>query len=240
VEDQEPRFQERFAELMDYRTDPAAAAGIIGADIAAGARRRARTRTLRVATSAAAVAALGLGALAVAGHAAGRPGVPAASGAGPEFTTAAAPAGSPVRHVAPGEAFAAAGGWHDYVTATQLCAAADTPRPQDEPSPQCKDVTGPNMAWLGGPARVAVQIGPRGGEMLAAGEFQGGDVPALIDVVFAGEHHTATIVETGGMRDWVAYYAQLPVPQKAATPGPKGLVTVTAYDAAGRRIAQIG
>jgi hypothetical protein len=100
-----------------------------------------------------------------------------------------------------------------------------------EPVTTCKDVTDPNMRWDGGKATIGYQSWGNPQQTVVVGEYQGSQVPARIDLIASGQHFTATVVSTPGMKNWRPYYAV--IPQGA---GLTSQVGATAYDASGKVI----
>jgi hypothetical protein len=266
VDDQ---FEQRISALMDYGPGPVPP--FTAADVVAEARRRSRHRALGAAAGAAAVTAVGVGVAAAVAPSAGgastavaRPLLPTSAASspapaltGPPATTPATPsttpstsalAVSPVRQVAPSVPFTITPGFQIYVTATQKCGisgVAGVTSGPDMLNESCKDTSSANMAWDGKGNWLSMQSGGfyKDDVMVPNGTFQGPATPSLIDAVFEGRHYTATIVETPGMRNWVAYYVEIPAPTHPiviSKDHPIGIeITVTAYDAAGHMLTRI-
>lgn len=165
----------------------------------------------------------------------------ASTTAAPASSTSA-PAVSPVKNLAPGEKIEVTPGVELAVTSHTICrweSAAFQGAPAGYPEQKdCKDVTDPNMAFDGSTMNIGLQGAGNKTAYVVSGEFQGTQVPALIDVVYQGKHHTATILRTNGMSIWSAYYAVFPSDVRPVTPNSTpDMPIATAYDAAGHVLA---
>jgi hypothetical protein len=117
--------------------------------------------------------------------------------------------------------------------------AAFTGRPPGQASvTQCDDLNSPNYGPHDQPSLGYSGSGNKTDYVLT-GDYLGPTVPSLVDVTIDGAHHTATIVKTGGMDGWVAWYVVFPDSSNHIVTEPDGRKhsdepRIVAYDADGK------
>nr|BFD93013.1 hypothetical protein KitaXyl93_43730 [Kitasatospora sp. Xyl93] len=248
-------FEDRLGELLKDE-DPY----VIGPDpvpiIAAARRRRARRRAGTGAAAVAVALVCGITAVTaggarpagqVAGGAAPAAAAPAGAASPPPVTatptaTAATPTPqatpsrpplSPVWKVAAGQEVEPVDGLRLSVTATKNCQDAVDRTTDGYQGVSCVDLSDPELP-VERPG-ILTDLSRTSDRLLVHG-FYLGPTPARIMVFEGGRVTVATLLVTAGMKDWVGYYAVLPVVEPEPQPGWKA-PAVGAYDTDGRLLA---